>query len=284
MFFQEKAVRTQIDAENPAKLCAMDVMGDVAWHQTHVIQAERRRRLDAFALGNGLAALEVDQRPLDAAAANVDSQNVRHVPTPVPQTRIVHSRGPGFNPVTAHRRPEAGKTAMQAIGVPGRRSFAGAILLICFTMFMKCLPVLFTYLMTSSDPAAAQGPGLADLGELRWKYRVILVFASEAEASSAVSNLEALAPGIEERDIAWFVLDGPELHSNYRGTLGATLRERLEARYFTPVPSDTAVLLIGKDGGVKARSADLDLEATFGLIDQMPMRRAEMRRKGDGPE
>jgi hypothetical protein len=173
---------------------------------------------------------------------------------------------------------------MQAIGVPGRRSFAGAILLICFTMLMKCLPVLFTYLMTSSDPAAAQGPGLADLGELRWKYRVILVFASEAEASSAVSNLEALAPGIEERDIAWFVLDGAALHTNHTASLDETLRERILERYFTPAPGDTAVLLIGKDGQVKSRSTDLDLEATFGLIDLMPMRRREMQREGEGPE
>ena len=29
------------DEENPAKLCAMDVMGDVAWHQTHIIQAQK---------------------------------------------------------------------------------------------------------------------------------------------------------------------------------------------------------------------------------------------------
>ena len=29
------------DAENPTKLDAMDVMGDVAWHQTHIIQAQK---------------------------------------------------------------------------------------------------------------------------------------------------------------------------------------------------------------------------------------------------
>ena len=28
-------------AENPARLCAMDVLGDVAWHQTHITQAKR---------------------------------------------------------------------------------------------------------------------------------------------------------------------------------------------------------------------------------------------------
>ncbi|MFW6133681.1 MAG: arylsulfatase [Planctomycetota bacterium] len=29
------------DAENPTRLDAMDVMGDVAWHQTHIVQAKR---------------------------------------------------------------------------------------------------------------------------------------------------------------------------------------------------------------------------------------------------
>ena len=29
------------DAENPTKLDAMDVMGDVAWHQTHIVQAQK---------------------------------------------------------------------------------------------------------------------------------------------------------------------------------------------------------------------------------------------------
>ena len=29
------------DAENPTRLSAMDVMGDVAWHQTHIIQAQK---------------------------------------------------------------------------------------------------------------------------------------------------------------------------------------------------------------------------------------------------
>jgi hypothetical protein len=149
---------------------------------------------------------------------------------------------------------------------------------------MTCLTAILAYLMTANVDGKAPDEALTDLEDLRWKHRVILVFARGAKASNAEANLRALAPEIDERDIAWFVLDGPELHSNYRGTLGAMLRERLEARYFTPVPSDTAVLLIGKDGGVKARSADLDLEATFGLIDQMPMRRREMQRRADDPD
>ena len=29
------------DAENPTRLCAMDVLGDVAWHQTHIVLAQK---------------------------------------------------------------------------------------------------------------------------------------------------------------------------------------------------------------------------------------------------
>ena len=83
--------------------------------------------------------------------------------------------------------------------------------------------------------------------------------------------------------MVWFLFANDELHSNYPGDLGNGFREQLLERYFTPAPAETMVVLIGKDGGVKSRSPDLDLEATFGLIDQMPMRKAEMRRAGVVP-
>ena len=81
--------------------------------------------------------------------------------------------------------------------------------------------------------------------------------------------------------MVWFVLGEQTLHTNYEGKLEDQLRQALMDSYFTPVPSETAVRLIGKDGSLKSRSSDLDLEATFGLIDQMPMRRAEMRSRGE---
>jgi hypothetical protein len=121
----------------------------------------------------------------------------------------------------------------------------------------------------------------AGLEDLRWKYRVILIFAREPHLSNALQNLDEFKAELEERDIAWFVLDDNSLHTNYDGKLGDQLREELMHGYFKPVPSETAVRLIGKDGMLKSRSTDLDLEATFGLIDRMPMRRAEMRRKSD---
>ena len=137
-------------------------------------------------------------------------------------------------------------------------------------------------MVTLNINAQASEEKPASLEDLRWKHRVILIFAREPYLSNALSNLDELKAEIEERDIAWFVLGDNTLHTNYDGKLEDKLREELMNSYFTPVPTETAVRLIGKDGTLKSSSSDLNLEATFGLIDQMPMRREEMRRKSDG--
>jgi len=149
---------------------------------------------------------------------------------------------------------------------------------------MKYSAILLACMVTLNINAQASEEKPAGLEDLRWKYRVILIFAREPYLSNALSNLDELKAEIEERDIAWFVLGDNTLHTNYDGKLENQRREELLAGYFTPVPTETAVRLIGKDGTLKSRSTDLDLEATFGLIDQMPMRREEMRRKSDGSD
>ena len=137
-------------------------------------------------------------------------------------------------------------------------------------------------MVTLNINAQASEERPASLEDLRWKHRVILIFAREPYLSNALSNLDELKAEIEERDIAWFVLDDNTLHTNYDGKLDDQLREELMDSYFTPVPTETAVRLIGKDGTLKSSSIDLNLEATFGLIDRMPMRREEMRSRSDG--
>lgn len=144
---------------------------------------------------------------------------------------------------------------------------------------MKSFAVFLLCIMATNNQIKAAEEKLAGLDSLRWNYRVLLVFAREPSASNASSNLHELAAEIEERDIIWFLLGNDALQTNYDGPLDDKLREIMLESYFTPKPSATAVLLIGKDGQVKSRSSDLDLEATFGLIDQMPMRRQEIRRQ-----
>ena len=119
---------------------------------------------------------------------------------------------------------------------------------------------------------------LGSLLALRWEYRVILVRADGSEAAAAEANLRALDDGVRERDIAWFVLGSDSMISNYKGALAPDLAERIKADHFEADDPWERVVLIGKDGGVKDRSPDLDLEKTFQLIDRMPMRQREMER------
>jgi len=144
---------------------------------------------------------------------------------------------------------------------------------------MKSFAVFLLCIMAMNNQIKAAEEKLAGLDSLRWNYRVLLVFAREPLTSNASANLRELAAKIEERHIVWFLLGNDALQTNYDGPLDDKLREIMLESYFTPKPSATAVLLIGKDGQIKSRSSDLDLEATFGLIDQMPMRRQEVRRQ-----
>jgi hypothetical protein len=146
---------------------------------------------------------------------------------------------------------------------------------------MKYSTILLACMMTVCINAEASKEKAVGMDELQWQYRVILVFAREPHMSKAIANLEEVAPEIAERDVAWFVLGVDQLHTNYNENLSDEMREQIVDSYFSPLPTETVVLLIGKDGTLKSRSSDLDLEAMFGLIDQMPMRRAEMRQKNE---
>ena len=149
---------------------------------------------------------------------------------------------------------------------------------------MRNIALLLVLLMSSSTQLQASEHGLGSLESLKWNHRVLLVYAQEPSVSTALSNLEALAADIEDRDLAWFLLAKNEVHTNYKAGLDRELHEQLLERYFTPAPEESWVILIGKDGGVKSKGPDLDLEALFDLIDQMPMRKAEMRRAGAEPD
>jgi hypothetical protein len=148
---------------------------------------------------------------------------------------------------------------------------------------MKYPAALLALLVSISTSLQSSEEKLASLESLKWKHRVLVVFAEEPSVGPALSNLRKMAAAIEERDMVWFLLASDKLHTNYPGQTGSAFREQLLDRYFTPLPVENMVLLIGKDGGVKSRDSDLDLEATFGLVDQMPMRKAEMLRAGEKP-
>lgn len=106
------------------------------------------------------------------------------------------------------------------------------------------------------------------LEELRWKKRVVVIYApagSEGQLARQEQLLRIHEAELNERDVTQILLREPVENARIAD------RFKLAEVGFT-------VLLIGKDGGEKLRSHDVVSPATLcRLIDSMPMRQAEMR-------
>lgn len=120
------------------------------------------------------------------------------------------------------------------------------------------------------------------LAGYRWKNRVILVFDDyQTSEKGAQQLLEFMgqAAGIVDRDLIVLKVDQYSIKDAM--TDEYIFSESTAIRSAYKVPSDEfAILLVGKDGGVKLRSDKMvSSEEIFALIDGMPMRQSEMRRK-----
>lgn len=122
---------------------------------------------------------------------------------------------------------------------------------------------------------------LAQLQKHQWKHRLVLIFADEPSQplyQDQINHLREDASGLKERNIRIYSLFA---HSS-QPKLSESDLARLKRKY-NPNSKPFLCLLIGKDGGVKAsKSALYPKQELFDLIDSMPMRRAEMRRKSKG--
>ena len=112
-----------------------------------------------------------------------------------------------------------------------------------------------------------------------WRNRPVLVFTPQADHSLLDEQRQAFAGrsnGLRDRDIVVIEVAGDSVTVDGRNAPNL-VADGLRARYRLR-PSDVAVLLVGKDGGVKLReSKALSVQALFEIIDAMPMRRQEMR-------
>lgn len=110
-------------------------------------------------------------------------------------------------------------------------------------------------------------PSAAELETYKNHSRVLLVFAPSAKDESYLEQKRLLGDaetGLRERDVV--VLEPT-------GKTSQPFRDRFDVfKSFT-------VVLIGKDGGEKERFLELVQPALlFGVIDQMPMRRREIKK------
>ncbi len=116
---------------------------------------------------------------------------------------------------------------------------------------------------------------LESISELNWNSRIILIQEYE-EPEKVLHALKKYDPEIRDRDIYWFVFLEKRVESNFNGEIKEKFYKESLDKYFSD--TETNVVLIGKDGGVKKKGKDLDLEGIFDLIDTMPMRQMEMEK------
>ncbi len=126
------------------------------------------------------------------------------------------------------------------------------------------------------NPHASAGP----LDSYRWKNRLIIAsVASEEARTQTAAALAANRAKIEERDLK--VIDLSPGAARIPGSVRLDARETSALRQKLKLSeAETIFVLIGKDGGAKARQGEaLPLARWFELIDSMPMRADEMRRE-----
>ena len=132
---------------------------------------------------------------------------------------------------------------------------------------LKCLTLLVLILQLNTMSSR-------ELTEFMWKKRILLVMDAKNDLDTRnlqLNKFNGLHAEMRERDLVLFVYNGKEV-----------LDRDGMITYINPdniaYGELQGIILIGKDGGVKLRKKyTVEANEVFDLIDQMPMRRAEMK-------
>ena len=159
-------------------------------------------------------------------------------------------------PITKHYRMSANNSKRRVLGQ-------------CMN---KSLLIISLFILSASFTLASESY-LNTINQLKWDNRIILVRSSN-NLDDILTALKQADDEIIDRHIQWFVFSDDGVYTNYEGNISASFIKATIDKYFPDNESD--IILIGKDGGIKKRTNDLNLSAIFDLIDSMPMRQIEM--------
>ena len=133
---------------------------------------------------------------------------------------------------------------------------------------------------------ALTAAGAQSLDPHRWNNRLLILVDTSDDQLKLGRQLDQLrteATGLRDRKLVVYQFNneayrtGLDVAADWTpGTLPATLTNRIKN------DGSFQLFLIGLDGGVKLHRDDVTRpETIFSLIDGMPMRRAELRRRSD---
>ena len=140
-------------------------------------------------------------------------------------------------------------------------------------ILLFCMGVVMTVIADS----VAEGPSLE---AYRWQNRLLLVFApaeDDPRLARQMALSRAYGDGLAERDLLLMEIIGSK-KMRIEGHAGS-LADAKALRDRHNVADDAfAVILIGKDGGVKLRKPlPWDVRELSRVIDKMPLRQQEIR-------
>jgi hypothetical protein len=124
-----------------------------------------------------------------------------------------------------------------------------------------------------------------DLTEYKWKTRLVLIFTpsiDDVDYQTQLVEFDRHLPGVIERDIVF-----AHILENGSSTIGCDeladdSAEELRRRYDVK-PGKFYLVLVGKDNTWKLwTDFPISADELFAVIDDMPMRRAELMRKNAG--
>lgn len=137
-----------------------------------------------------------------------------------------------------------------------------------------------------TSPAEPTLSAMAFMDTLAWDYRPVLVFEGGAKlADEQIEALMADPDGLDEREITVIRVPVEDAGTVTQDGLPRPSLRASDMRQHFEVGDGFALLLVGKDTGVKLRRTEpVNLTMIFDVIDAMPMRRMEMRKQQyDGP-
>ena len=147
------------------------------------------------------------------------------------------------------------------------------------SMIPACLLVFGILMMTS---LSAQ-----DVAAHRWQDRVVLLLTDDLQSPDIKEQLAVFREspdGMRERKLVIYSISPAAWNKGLSPAVEtrSTVPSKIYQRFHSGA-KPFQLILIGLDGGVKWRVNEVvSCEDLFALIDGMPMRRAEMRRKSGG--
>ncbi|NNF34712.1 MAG: DUF4174 domain-containing protein [Saprospiraceae bacterium] len=110
------------------------------------------------------------------------------------------------------------------------------------------------------------------LNTFKWKNRILIIQQQEEFFQTMKTKVKEL----KDRDMIIIHIQDDHLYS-FPQSLNLDSKE--VTNYFGFEKNNSYVILIGKDGGIKLNKASTSCNEIFDLIDSMPMRQSEMRKK-----